>query len=202
MKRNLILIIVFAGITAVFSGCKKGKDDPLISLLSRKARICGEWKVVEGEVYYVVKDEATDYTESDLFAENALLTIQVPQQSYSGTYSWRFTINKDGTYKIYKSLKIPYNNAFITEEEGYWYFLSKNKESEIKNKECIAFQTIKDDENDVSYEYKASHPTVYEIVQLTNKKLKLISDRKSKATEDGSISETNINESLILAPNK
>lgn len=42
-NKTLILTIVVAMIAVVFSGCKKGEDDPFLSFRSRNARIIGEW---------------------------------------------------------------------------------------------------------------------------------------------------------------
>src|SRR5687768_15511571 len=47
MIRILLVSAVFCSIL-VSSSCKKGKDDPAVSFLSRKARITGNWKLESG----------------------------------------------------------------------------------------------------------------------------------------------------------
>ena len=43
----LSILLLFGGIM-VLDGCKKGDNDPLISLRTRKQRLSGEWKMTEG----------------------------------------------------------------------------------------------------------------------------------------------------------
>lgn len=50
--RILLLILFVAGITFPPLSCtRKGEDDPLISLKTRKARVCGKWRLSEGDGY-------------------------------------------------------------------------------------------------------------------------------------------------------
>ncbi len=41
-----LILLMFA---AVFTGCKKGEEDPSISLLSRSARLTGDWNLTTGD---------------------------------------------------------------------------------------------------------------------------------------------------------
>lgn len=45
MKLNLFYIVLLFSTILLFSECKKGKDDPMISFRSRNARFEGEWKL-------------------------------------------------------------------------------------------------------------------------------------------------------------
>jgi hypothetical protein len=45
MKLSLLHIVLFFSTILLFSECKKGKDDPMISFRSRNARFEGEWKL-------------------------------------------------------------------------------------------------------------------------------------------------------------
>jgi len=47
-KKQFILISLLS--VFVFSECKKGEEDPLISLRTRKARVVGKWKIKSGTV--------------------------------------------------------------------------------------------------------------------------------------------------------
>jgi len=48
MKRKImILSMLLIGATVILNSCKKGEDDPFITLHSRKARLTGEWKLTE-----------------------------------------------------------------------------------------------------------------------------------------------------------
>ena len=79
MKTILRIFLVIALITTVFTACKKYEDGPMISLRSKKARLCGDWKI---ESYTEVgRDSTTAFT-----AENGA--------------NWVIDIEKDGKYKI------------------------------------------------------------------------------------------------------
>ncbi|MDD4575741.1 MAG: hypothetical protein PHI36_04870, partial [Bacteroidales bacterium] len=45
MKNYKIILLLLAVFATTFSACKKGEDDPALSLRSRKARVAGEWKM-------------------------------------------------------------------------------------------------------------------------------------------------------------
>jgi hypothetical protein len=198
MKRKLILITVIFGIIVLYSGCKKGDEDPFISLLSRKARVCGDWKVTEGRITYGTPDIIETYD----FKSDGRLTITLQQGIIDGTYDWTFEIKKDGSYKIYQNLHIPYTSTYTLNEEGYWYFLTKNKGADIKNKEYIAFQPVEVRENLSFYEYQTSAPTVYDIIQLKNNKMKFVEERVAKETDESALTETIIDENIILTRTK
>lgn len=198
MKRILISMIILIGVLIMYSGCKKGEEDPFISVLSRKARICGEWNVTEGRIDY----GTPEIIEIDYYSDGGKVTVQASQGSIEGSYSWDYSINRDGSYKMYRIVRLPYNPSFTVDEEGYWYFLTKNNGTDRKNKECIAFQPVSSKVNLVTYEYQTGDPTVYDIVQLSNKKIKLAGNRIYKKTEGITVTETIVNESIVLTPEK
>jgi hypothetical protein len=200
MKNKLILIIVLVSIIGGNAGCKKGDEDPFISFLSRKARICGEWKVTEGRITY----GSPDVDEIDYYSEDGKIIVQADHASVTGKYYWNFEIKKNGTYKIYKSVDIPYNTVYSTTEEGYWYFLTRNKGNDKKTKECIAFQPLTIKEDLITYEYQTCNPIVYDIIKLSNKQIKLEGLRGYKKTDGTAqpIATTDLSvfETIVLTP--
>lgn len=124
---NFVFVgIAIAGLSAI-TGCKKGENDPFLSLRSRKARITGEWKLSEGTS-----------TNTSIFGgvSNTSTTI------YTGTtcssngstyqYSETFTIEKDGTYKV-----DIIDDGYAYSISGNWFFAGKIKDIDLKNKEAI-----------------------------------------------------------------
>jgi hypothetical protein len=198
MKRILFFLIFLVGFQILYSGCKKGDDDPFISIFSRKARICGEWNITEGRIDYGTPDIA----EIDYYSNGGKVTVQATQGSIDGTYTWTYSINRDGSYKMFRIVRLPYNPSYTVTEEGYWYFLSKNKGTDRKNKECVAFQAVTSKVDLVTYEYQTGDPTIYDIVQLSNKKIKLAGNRIYKKTDGTTITETVVNESIVLTPSE
>lgn len=78
MKKFIVAaLIALAGISVTFSSCNKYEEGPKFSLLTKKARLCGEWVV---DQYYVNDvDQTSNYV------------------SLVGT-NFEWNIKKDGTY--------------------------------------------------------------------------------------------------------
>lgn len=146
------LIALLAISMLLFSNCKKGKNDPFLSLKSRKARISNEWKVSEWNVVVNQKDmnpgaiHATSSLErsiSDgLFRQKA--TGNWGNADENGTVNsavWK--IEKDNKWSKTLSFTSTLNSVTTTttlKSSGTWYFLGKI--DEYKNKERVAFNTL------------------------------------------------------------
>jgi len=130
MKRVLLVLLVALIAIPTFQSCKKGADDPAISLKSRKARLVGEWDLSKGTL--TKNNNGTLSTET--YTETAI--------SYSGggsvNYTEKMEIVKDGTFKH----TIVQNGANEI-DEGQWYFMDGNKDKKIKDKEAVAFTITK-----------------------------------------------------------
>jgi hypothetical protein len=50
MKKIVAISIGLIGLTLIVGACRKGENDPLLSLKSRQARLAGEWVVSSSEV--------------------------------------------------------------------------------------------------------------------------------------------------------
>ncbi len=66
MKKLLTIIIVIALAAPFFTACKKGENDPM-SLKSRKARLVGEWELVELERTTTSSSSGGSSTSTDNF---------------------------------------------------------------------------------------------------------------------------------------
>src|SRR5690349_21101484 len=96
----LLSLVVF------FSQCKKGSDDPLFSLRTRKGRMTGNWTMTEG--YKISTNYAGEETK-----------ITYKNQSYEIIYWGRFvdsgpvkftmSLQKDGSMHIERNLE-PYSS--------------------------------------------------------------------------------------------
>jgi len=196
MKRMLITLSTTIIIIVLYSSCKKGPDDPFISLLSRKERISGYWKISTATESY---GDST-ITETDTYNADGTLLIALPGSSLSGTYVWTYQINKDGSYSIFRNLYIPNYSSLNYEEDGNWYFLSKNKAEGLKNKECIAFQATEIIENNITYKYEVSNPTIYIIDELKSKEVILKADRNCTETNVSTLTQNMVLEDITLIP--
>lgn len=125
---NLAFIaIAIIGLTTV-SSCKKGENDPFLSLKSRKSRISGEWKLVEGT--------STSTSTFGGITNSSTTTFTSTSYSESGgntfAYTEKMTIVKDGTYEV----QIMDDGDSFT-VKGVWFFSGKIKDLDLKNKEAI-----------------------------------------------------------------
>lgn len=126
MKKLLIVLLAVVLAVPAFQACKKGKNDPAISLKSRKARLVGEWRLEEGTITIT------------LGSNTQVITYNGSTASYSTggsvSYTQTVTVNKDDTWESNEM-----NDGDLTVQEGQWYFMGDNKDNEIKNKECVGF---------------------------------------------------------------
>ena len=141
MRKAISLGLIVLFFASVFVGCKKGENDSM-SLLSRKARITGEWELIEA-----------DYTERD---QNGTDTYDYNGSSMTHTYSGgsmiytlseTAIINKDGTFEMEEKRVYGddyYYNTYNMKVEGIWYFLDGSKELEVKDKERVEFVILKE----------------------------------------------------------
>lgn len=140
MKKVVILSTAVLLLITVFTGCKKGENDPFLSLRSRKARLAGEWTLNYAELALITEQDSTVVSSAISFhdqTEVILTTTKVSgvttnSVSTSGSCTVKLTIEKDGTYTQVKT-----KNDETTTTTGTWIFLKQNKESELKNKEAI-----------------------------------------------------------------
>jgi len=164
----LTLIAVF-----LFTTCKKGEDDPVISLRSRTTRLTGEWRLVSGTAGYTTNgyNDTFSFTGTD-FREN-LTTAYLT--TYIGKYILKLNIAKDGTFSFKEFLA-----GSTLDASGTWNF--NNGIGEDKKKEDVIF-TI--DKVNAGYTNSYYNPFnrgctnfVYKIKELRNAKLVIHSSGK------------------------
>ncbi len=155
-KLSLFLLV---GILAI-TGCKKGANDPFLSLLSRDARITGTWKL-SAEDYTRITTYASSGTTSSSTVTNSydgnIMTVVTPAGTTTYSYSWTITIDKDGTYSMTKI-----EDGTQDDYTGNWWWLE-----DTKDKTRIAF------DDDVES---------YLIDQLKNKEMVLTQNTSYKTT--------------------
>ncbi len=129
-NRKKSLILFFAVIIAIpaLNSCKKGSEDPFLSLKTRKARLTGEWVLQSGT-------ETTTYGTSTYSATYTNTTVTYTWGGNSTTYAYSETVefNKDNTFKT-----TIMEDGDIGTCEGYWAFM--NGYEDVKNKECVVLR--------------------------------------------------------------
>lgn len=159
----------------LLGSCKKGEDDPMLSLRTRRARMEGDWRLEKATVTITTVDFANAARLNDVFQisnSKATLTETGPgitANTYTGAYFLHFKCNSDGTYTISEQLGVK-NISY----GGSWAFNSKSGSE--KNKESATFR-ITDVSTGVTsgiflFNQSATNFT-YHIRELRNKKLVL-----------------------------
>ncbi|MEI7595113.1 MAG: hypothetical protein WCK02_05140 [Bacteroidota bacterium] len=179
MKKVFVLLVACAMAMPLLNSCKKGENDPGISLKSRKARLTAEWTLKEG-------------TETETSGTTTVTTYTGTSVSYgSGTaspYSETLTYNTDGTFE-WKMVSGLNSNTY----EGSWFFGSKIKELDLKNKESVIMVCTKSTSvsggvtNQATYDGANAQIFTFIIDELKSKELILKLDG---TTTSGTVSTT------------
>ena len=195
MKKLIILSLAAIALMANLSSCKKGENDPFLSLKSRKARVVGEWTVTKeegtsqdiskisfGGVTVTTTTNETSTYNGTLFTSTSVTTSSAGgnplENTYNDVYTQSYTFEKDGSF----SLETVYTGQNYTEKiEGTWAFVGKSKTAELKNKEAIALSVTKysDIDNGVTTTYSATgfdDSIIIAIDRLKNKEMVFIQE--------------------------
>lgn len=148
MKNLKIALLVVLAAAFVLPSCKKGENDPFLSLHSRKARVVGEWTLKSGTITY----------------DGSITTY--PMANYTQTMEFK----GDHTYTI-----TTVNGGSTSVEKGSWAFSKSAKDIDLKNKEALLLystsSTSGSSTNTYTGFYALSGPTVLLIDKLANKEM-------------------------------
>ena len=160
MKKILVLGIAATMLLVNLTSCKKGENDPFLSLRTRKARLTGKWVVTNSETL-------STYTSTPNMELSPVINVDSQTTSYDGktetliktsttdgitttnsstsVYTQEFEFVKDGTFTV---TIVAVNGTQII--KGNWIFLGKNKDEKLKNKESILLNYIDFSYTDIS----------------------------------------------------
>jgi hypothetical protein len=120
MKKILIYSLALGLILPMFNGCKKGADDPGLSLRSRDARITGIWELVEAtesrkSVYTSTANTITTTitTERDANFDGSVFSFTELETTKIDTTTYKITKRNDN-YKL--EVEILKDNTSTTKE--------------------------------------------------------------------------------------
>lgn len=185
------------------SGCKKGKDDPFISLRSRKAKVEGTWKIDKWEEDKQWEENGELITQRRFIADN---NIDYSYIRPFETVKWNgpiddasWFITKDGSWeRVFEYAEIEIdsfpggNNTLVNiksvirreESSGTWYFLSKA--NGYKNKERISMSIKK---NVIVVTNRNESYSVSSSGSIGNRKINESSDESVAKYQEGELTE-------------
>ncbi len=182
-----------------FSDCKKGVDDPFISLRTRKARLTGDWKMSSGSLkrtdtrfnstYWV--SFSTDYDGSTY--KTTTTNKSGIYETKQGTYSLRIIFKKDGGFEMTEETD---GNTVVS--KGNWNF--SGGVGNNKKKEQVILNFHSKENNGQNNIFKGTAETrILSIKELRNKKLVLTFEDYYKTTSASGYSDSSSqNEEYIL----
>ena len=214
MKKLIILSLAAIALMANLSSCKKGENDPFLSLKSRKARVVGEWTVTKeegtsqdiskisfGGVTVTTTTNETSTYNGALYTSTSVTTSSAGgnplENTYNDVYTQSYTFEKDGSF----TLETVYTGQNYTEKiEGTWAFVGKSKTAELKNKEAIALPITKysDIDNGVTTTYSSTgfdDSIIIAIDRLKNKEMVFIQE-STYADADGDTGSSSLTTTL------
>jgi len=161
MKKTMLALFGAALLVAAPS-CKKGANDPALSLKSRKARVAGEYTVSEYknttystwntnpttyQMDYTGGSSATWTTTSNGTTTTETLPISLYEYTFSkdGTWSMKYNYQSKNSYST-NSSDVVETVDHVTTNSGTWAFIGKTKDG-YKNKERIQLSVLEDTDN-------------------------------------------------------
>jgi hypothetical protein len=140
MKTSFKIAIAALTIASfAFNGCKKGEDDPFLSLHSRTSRMAGDWKVTQGsgtevDVFGITHNWTYDGT-------TLTTTTTSPASSTVELVTMTYSFAKDGSYKtVTTTTSTSPSNVHTDSETGAWNFTGKVGGD--KNKDHVMMRTL------------------------------------------------------------
>jgi len=169
--KTIILLLVIAGIIS-FDACKKGANDPFLSLKSRTARLSGEWKLVGG----TITTTTSTATMVETYDGATVVTTVGGVQSGNEAYTDDLKFDKKGTY-----IRTGAHGTVTFTEEGDWAWIGKCKDASLKKKEAMGLSSTKYTDSNGSNDSDAGFfvAGIWMLDELSSKKMIVIVDGNS-----------------------
>lgn len=160
------------------SSCKKGDEDPFFSFKSREGRMKGEWELTNVTGESIDIDEKISYS----FSNGILTTVSDQDGTTTSEFDIKFEFGKGQKAKFiyYEGSTDPEAPGFYRYTvDGFYNFLGKSKEQDLKKKEAFMLLEQKStyeeagDETEVYEQSKSDYGYRFVLIRLTNKEMKI-----------------------------
>lgn len=188
----LATIVISTMVIPVFNSCKKGEDDPFLSLRSRKARVVGDWEVVSYKSTYSYNSPSNpSWNYSSTYNMNGstytdVYTDATGTTTTNGTETWKWTFEKDGTYDYTRTI-----DGQTETSKGTWNFTSGV--GDLKNKSQITYYEQSYTSSSGSSTWTGNYVDgAWDLTELRNKKMVWYYKYTSTGSTSNSSSEVEI----------
>lgn len=176
----LLIISLF-----ILPSCKKGPDDPAISIRSRKSRLVGDWRLKSGNAGLTLLDPKNPpFAQSFVFDGSKATATETqasgPPTIYIFAYLAHINIKKDGTFTLSETY-----GSYTLLASGKWNFTSGIGENKNKEEVLFIIEDVSNDETTGHLFNKQSTEFTYKILKLKNKELRLEAGTKEYINADG-----------------
>jgi len=135
---HIILILTGMLLPTLFlvTGCKKGENDPMLTLRTRKARLTGDWLLKSGDMLY----KTNLYTRADTFSNDTLYSKVITGGNTSLTvFAHRETQSffRDGSYEVNIQKSYIGGTQQTIKQKGHWQFIAKTRLGKLKHREAL-----------------------------------------------------------------
>ena len=180
MKKLIFSALSIALLAGAMTSCGK----------TTKGKLSNDWKFESFNIKSVDTQENGDYTVGTATSSGSTITITAqefsngsssPMVSSTGTVTDpTFKINKDGTWRIDRTLSFTDNSTVgetktttsVQMDSGTWSFIGKNKEEDFKKNERVLFNTLATSNNSTEVKTIGNSPSIT-TTSSTSKKFKL-----------------------------
>lgn len=172
MKTKTLLFLLVFSSTFLIDACKKGDNDPFLSLKSRTARLKGDWKLTAGSITTTTGSNSTVETYDGATLITSVNGIQVANEPYTDN----ITFEKKGKYT-----RSGVDGTVSFSEEGYWAWINKSKDADLKNKEALGMSSTKYTDSNGSTDSDSGFfvAGIWMLDELRSKKMVVIVDGSS-----------------------
>jgi hypothetical protein len=171
-SKALVLLILF--IASFLVSCKKGEEDPKLSLRTRKNRVVGKWRLASGKSSYFTKGANGNINYSEGFgftATNYTYTVPSPSGTgtlaYAGTHYINMNLDKNGDVMFTEIF-----DGIADVRKGSWNFNAGVGNEKAKEEIILHFQT-KENHNGTYFYSGNQKDMTYTLVGLRNKSMKI-----------------------------
>lgn len=166
MKKIFAYLIIAATVVPAFTSCKKGENDPFLSLRSRKSRVAGEWKVTSAKGSQI-ETGSSPYNYSWTF-DGASYVETDASGSTTMPRTMNYTFDKDGSYTYEDNI-----NGSIYKSSGTWNFMEGVGEAKKKSQLVLREESYTSPNSSSNHEGSTAYDISYEIDELRNNKMVL-----------------------------
>ncbi len=175
------MAVLMMSSVVTLNSCKKGADDPSISLRSRTSRLAGKWTISTGNTTTTNNNGGSTSTSTTTIA-GTTETIVANNNTSIGTVEYTIEFLKDGTYTSVMNETFTGYSSKVT-SNGTWNFVAGG--NDLNNKEAVILNQLQSTDvttigssssTTVTSTPKSSSVSIWKITRLANKELVVTSD--------------------------